>query len=162
MKRYTVDDVAWVLKPDADAFLRLLHCAFGYMDGRIDPPSSLHRLTAQQVRDFACDEVLLAVFDPKQGPIACLFVTVKTDHLYLGKWAVHPRHQGKGLARALLAWVDENAHCWDAKHLILETRIELVENHATFARLGFQEVARTAHPGYDRPTGITMQRALAV
>ena len=42
--------------------------------------------------------------------------------------------------------------------LELQTRVELTENHATFRALGFVEVARTAHPGYDRPTSITFRR----
>jgi len=41
-----------------------------------------------------------------------------------------------------------------------ETRIELVENHATFAALGFHIADKTAHPGYDRATSITMTRPL--
>ena len=44
--------------------------------------------------------------------------------------------------------------------LELQTRIELVANHATFARMGFVEVARTAHEGFDRPTSITYRKAL--
>jgi hypothetical protein len=43
----------------------------------------------------------------------------------------------------------------------LQTRIELTANHAAFARLGFRETERTAHPGYDRPTSITMRKALS-
>ena len=42
----------------------------------------------------------------------------------------------------------------------METRIELTENHATFARLGFVKTAETAHPGYDGPTSITMSRSI--
>ena len=42
----------------------------------------------------------------------------------------------------------------------LQTRVELVENHATFAALGFVETARTAHKGYDRPTTITFRKVI--
>ena len=41
--------------------------------------------------------------------------------------------------------------------LELSTRIELVENHATFARMGFAKTAETAHEGFDRPTSIVMR-----
>jgi phosphinothricin acetyltransferase len=44
--------------------------------------------------------------------------------------------------------------------LELQTRVELIENHNTFSALGFEKVAETAHPGYSRPTSITMQRAV--
>lgn len=44
--------------------------------------------------------------------------------------------------------------------LELDTRIELTENHATFAALGFVKTGEDAHDGYDRPTFITMQKPL--
>jgi phosphinothricin acetyltransferase len=44
--------------------------------------------------------------------------------------------------------------------LELQTRVELIENHKTFGALGFEKVAETAHPGYSRPTSITMQRSI--
>ncbi len=43
----------------------------------------------------------------------------------------------------------------------LQTRIKLVENHATFAALGFEKAAETAHPGYERTTSITMRKQVA-
>ena len=45
--------------------------------------------------------------------------------------------------------------------LELQTRIELTGNHAAFRRMGFVETARTAHPGFDRPTSITFRKRLA-
>ena len=44
--------------------------------------------------------------------------------------------------------------------LELQTRVELGANHAAFQRLGFVEVGRTAHDGYDRPTSITFRKSL--
>jgi phosphinothricin acetyltransferase len=44
--------------------------------------------------------------------------------------------------------------------LELQVRIELEENQRIFSRCGFVETARTAHPGYDRVTEITMQKEL--
>lgn len=47
-------------------------------------------------------------------------------------------------------------------YLELETRIELLENHATFAALGFVRVTESAHPGFSRPTSITMRKPVAL
>jgi len=38
--------------------------------------------------------------------------------------------------------------------------VELVENHAAFAKMGFVRTGESAHPGYDRPTSITLRRAV--
>ncbi len=92
--------------------------------------------------------------------MACVFLTNKPGRLYLGKLAVDPACRGKGLARQLIELAAARARERGLKVLELQTRIELVENHATFARLGFHKVAEDAHAGYDRPTGIVMQKTL--
>ena len=45
-----------------------------------------------------------------------------------------------------------------ARRLELETRIELTENHAAFAALGYVKTGKTAPSGYDRPIGTTTSR----
>jgi hypothetical protein len=57
-----------------------------------------------------------------------------------------------------VAEADAMARALGRPLLELQTRVELTENHAIFAALGFREVGRTAHPGYDRPTSVTMER----
>jgi hypothetical protein len=42
----------------------------------------------------------------------------------------------------------------------LETRIELVENHAIFSRWGFIKTGEYAHAGYDHPTSIEMRKSV--
>lgn len=81
----------------------------------------------------------------------------KDDALYVGKLAVRPGMQGQGIGRALVAAAREEARARGLPALELQTRIELAENHAAFARMGFVKVAETAHPGFARPTSITMR-----
>ncbi|MEM8730539.1 MAG: GNAT family N-acetyltransferase [Pseudomonadota bacterium] len=138
--------------------LALIRVSFAYMDGRIDPPSSVHRLSLERLRDTARDSEIWAMGGP---PVACVILTGRPDALYLGKLAVAQAARGTGLARRLVALAETRARALGLARLELETRIELVENQATFARLGFQDVARTAHPGYDRPTSVTMRKTLS-
>jgi GNAT superfamily N-acetyltransferase len=130
------------------------------MEARIDPPSSLHKLTTQKISDFAAAECIFVIEDKTQQPIACIFITKKPDCLYIGKLAVSPQHRGNGYAKLLMHQAEQMAVDLDLPKLVLETRIELIENHATFARLGFHKTAETAHDGYDQPTSITMQKEL--
>jgi hypothetical protein len=44
----------------------------------------------------------------------------------------------------------------------LGTRLALEGNRRLFARFGFQEVARHAHPGYAAPTWVEMEKRLGV
>lgn len=134
--------------------LALLHRAFSYMEGRIDPPSSLRDLTPEALtRQTVTGEIW--IIGP---PVACVFLTPKPAALYVGKLATHPDHRNRGYARSLLTLAEARAREMNLPALELQTRIELAENHATFRAMGFEEVARTAHPGYDRPTSLTFRR----
>jgi GNAT superfamily N-acetyltransferase len=140
------------------AILALLQAEFAYMQGRIDPPSSLGDLTpAALTRQTETGEIWI-IGTP---PVACVFLTPKPGALYVGKLAVAASHRGQGLARQLLALAETRARAFHLPALELQTRIELTENHAIFSALGFTETARTAHPGFDRATSITFRRAVA-
>ena len=136
------------------AVLALLHTAFAGMQGRIDPPSSLWGMTGPQL--FAAGEIW-AIGAP---PLACVILRPHGGVLQLGKLAVAPDQQGKGHARALIDMAVQRARTLGLPCLELQTRIELIENHAVFHALGFQETARRSHPGYDRPTTITFCKSV--
>ena len=68
--------------------------------------------------------------------------------------------RGQGLARRLIDVAEARAREMGLPALELQSRVELVENQEAFQAMGFQEVGRTAHPGYDRPTSITYRRAV--
>jgi GNAT superfamily N-acetyltransferase len=130
--------------------------AFAFMRDRIDPPTSALRMTpTSMAADMAAGALLLAEVD---GALAgCAFVRPCGDALYIGKLAVRPDRQGNGVGRALVAAAREEAGRLGLAALELQTRIELTENHAAFARMGFVQTGETAHPGYDRSTSITMR-----
>jgi GNAT superfamily N-acetyltransferase len=132
----------------------LLQDTFAYMEGRIDPPSSLRNLTLDAMTEHCLRGEIWII----GAPVACVFLTPRTDVLYLGKLAVAADQRGRGLARQLMDLAEVRARAMGLAALELQTRVELVENHATFRALGFEEIARTAHKGFDRPTSITFRR----
>ena len=136
---------------------KLLCDAFEYMDGRIDPPSSLQRLSVHEIEKFALENTIWTI-DEEGLPIACLFTKNNGDHLYLGKLAVAKQHRHKLLATSLVAVAECQAREAGIECLRLETRIELFENHNAFVKMGFQKINETAHDGYDRPTSVTMEK----
>lgn len=143
---------------DWSALLSLVQAEFAYMEGRIDPPSSMLALTPQAIAEQAAKGEVWAIGTP---PLACVFLTLKADALYIGKLAVAAAQRGKGLARALIDLAETRARALGNPFLELQTRVELAANQATFTALGFTEVGRTAHAGYSRPTSITYRRAVA-
>jgi len=130
--------------------------AFAYMAPRIDPPSSALRLTAQSMRADADSGALLLAWRA-DDLVGCVFVRPKKDVLYISKLAVNPTLQRAGIGRKLMEAARAEARRRGIGMLELSTRIELVENHAAFARMGFVKTAETAHEGFDRPTSIVMR-----
>ena len=142
-----------------DELLALILAAFASMNGRIDPPSSALSLTAEVLAAKAEAEIGHVVID--DGKLTgCLFLRPEADCLYVGKLAVLPAAQGKGLGRRLLAVAEETAAEFGLAALRLETRIELTDNHAVFAAWGFSKTAEKAHPGFARTTFIEMRKSL--
>lgn len=142
---------------DWPALLALLQQAFAFMDGRIDPPSSLQGLGAEDLRAKAGREHLILAREHGQL-LGCAYADLRPDRVYVGKVAVAPAARRRGIARQLLAAAEALARQAGRPVLELQTRIELVENQQTFIALGFVPVAATAHPGFSRPTSLTLQR----
>jgi len=142
-----------------DELLALILSSFAYMDGVIDPPSSAHRLTLASLAQKARDEIAFAAIEGG-GLVGCIFLKPEPGSLYLGKLAIAPAHQGRGIGRRLLAAAEDVARQNGLPALRLETRIELAGNHATFARWGFTKTAENSHPGFTRVTSIEMRKRI--
>jgi hypothetical protein len=136
---------------------RLLHECFAFMDGRIDPPSSLTRMTPETLRENAGEEILIIVLDAGEL-IACGFLREAEESIYLGKLAVKAGFRKRGILRSIITLAEGIARSRRKSALELQTRIELVENHETFAAVGFVKTGQSSHAGYDRPTSITMKK----
>lgn len=157
----TLERVPIRIHPDsgqAEAILDLIRRCFASMEGRVDPPSSMHRLTAETIAQHCHDGEVWTIGTP---PVACVFLTPKADCLYLGKLAVDAEWRGQGLAALLVDHAMDRARAHGLNAVELQVRVELTENHQAFAKMGFVKTGETAHPGYDRPTSITMHRVLS-
>lgn len=144
-----------------DDLLELILTSFAYMNGCIDPPSSALSLTPQSLREKSTAEIGYVAADG-DALVGCVFCRLEPDCLYIGKLAVSPAMQGKGLGRRLLLVAEETARQHRLTMLRLEARIELTHNHAVFAAWGFVKTAEKCHPGFDRTTSIEMRKNLAV
>jgi hypothetical protein len=73
--------------------LALLQAAFAYMDGRIDPPSSLQAMCAEDLRAKAQRERLIVAHHGGQL-VGCAFADIRAHCVYVGKVAVPPQPAG--------------------------------------------------------------------
>lgn len=156
-----LNEVRIVISPprfsDWTGLRALLHSAYAYMESRIDPPSSLLRMDVEQVEAKAREELLILALE-EERLVGCAFARLRDDCVYVGKLAVDEAFRRRGVARRIMQAAEDIARAQARPFLELETRIELIENHETFAALGFSKVAESAHPGFDRPTSITMRK----
>ncbi|MEP1766970.1 MAG: GNAT family N-acetyltransferase [Sulfitobacter sp.] len=143
--------------PALASILQLIRTSFNYMDGIIDPPSSMHRMTLETLHVTAATSEIWSLGKP---PTACVTLTPLHQTLYLGKLCVADFERGQGHARRLISHAASRARALSLRSLTLETRVELTANQAAFKRLNFLEVARTSHKGYAQPTSITYRRML--
>ena len=140
--------------------LAMILRSFAYMNGIIDPPSSALRLTPSSLALKSANETCF-VATKGQKLVGCAFAAEQSDVLYVGKLAVDPSEQGRGVGSRLMDAAQDLARRLNKPALELETRVELTGNHALFQRMGFVETARKAHAGFVRPTSITFRKHLA-
>lgn len=146
--------------PNSDDFpviLDLVRHAFAYMDGIVDPASTVNLMSVASLQKSAETGEVWTLGTPIVG---CMVLTPKDDMLYLGKLAVADSEQGKGLARVLIEHACERAKSLGLTGVELGTRIELTNNQRAFEKMGFVEFERECHPGFDRHTAITYRRAV--
>lgn len=144
---------------EAASVLAVIREAFAAQGAATDPPSNA----------LAETEASLAARLARGGGagirregalVAVVLWEREGDALVLGRLAVRPGFRRQGLAAALIEAAVAAARAAGCVRLRLGTRVELTENHRLFARAGFRETGRTAHPGYARPTSVTLERWL--
>lgn len=157
------DDVDVELSPggfdDWEAVHALLMTSFAYMDGQIDPPSSLTKMNAEDLRELARkDDFVVARCGDRI--VGFGFGSARGKALYLSKLAVHPDARNRGLLRRVVSRFADLAIASGMTSITLQTRVELKNNHIIFKALGFLRSGETRHPGYGRVTSLTFAKAL--
>ena len=98
----------------------LLTQAYAYMDQRVNPPTSMHRLNVDGLKAKADEETLILAKDDERI-LGCLFAKPEIDHLYVGKLAVANAAQGKGIGKHLLSFAEQVAKQHNLSRLKLFT-----------------------------------------
>jgi GNAT superfamily N-acetyltransferase len=137
----------------------LIRAAFEEYRGRLEPESGALGETAETIAATFADHVVI-VAEAGGRLVGCVLATRRGEDLYLGRFAVHPDFRRHGIASRLLAETERHARATGATALALGVRIALPGNFRYFAARGFREIGREAHPGFDRPTSILMEKSL--
>lgn len=145
---------------DAAAVATTITAAFAQYRGKLVPESTAFRETPDAVANQLAAGSGAIVAERNGTMIGCVMTELLEGDLYFGRLAVRPEARGLGLARRLIAAVEDDARRRGLPGVRLGVRIALVENQRLFQSLGYRETSREAHPGFDRPTSINMRKAL--
>lgn len=134
----------------------LTQAAFsGY--GTLDPPSGACRETVESVRrDLEAGGGAVAFLDT--AAVGCLRFEGAATDFHVRRVAVKPELQGTGIGRALMAWAEAEAASSGFGHVTVGVRLSLPANLGFYGRLGYEVVAEHSHPGYARPTWVSMRK----
>jgi ribosomal protein S18 acetylase RimI-like enzyme len=143
---------------DAALVLRLIHEGFASLKGRIVPESGAFAETVESVgRALAQGGALASIGG---APAGCVLFRREADALYLGRLAVLPEFRRRGVAAALVQFVETQARRQGLARLTLGVRLALADNRRLFGALGFVETALLAHDGHAEPTQARMEKRL--
>ncbi len=145
---------------DAPALFATILAAFEQYRGKLVPESGAFRETAQSIAAEFIAGGGAIVAERNGALLGCAMTKLLEGDLYFGRLSVVPAARGLGLARQLIAAVEADARARGLPGVQLGVRIALPQNQALFASLGYREVSREAHDGFDDPTSINMRKAL--
>jgi GrpB-like predicted nucleotidyltransferase (UPF0157 family)/ribosomal protein S18 acetylase RimI-like enzyme len=154
----------FVLQPAGAAaiplLLHLIHAAFEEMRGRLDPPSGAHAETAGSLQALF-DQGERAVLTTVEGAaVGCVFFVRTGVEMYMHRLAILPAYRGRGIGRALMTCVEEQALQEGCAYGRVGVRLALTSNLTFFERLGYSVIAQDNHAGYRAPTFAHMVKEL--
>lgn len=145
---------------DAPAIAATIATAFAQYRGILVPESSAFRETPEAITTQLAAGSSVIVAERNGTMIGCVVTEVLEGDLYFGRLAVLPEARGADLAKRLIGAVEDEARRRGLPGVRLGVRIALEANQRLFNSLGYREISREAHPGFDHPTSINMRKPL--
>jgi len=145
---------------DAAAIAAVIAASFAQYRGQLVPESGAFRETADSVAADLSKGAGAIVAERNGEMLGCVLVEEMEGDLYFGRLSVLPSARGLGLARLLIDAVEVEARQRGLAGVRLGVRVVLTGNQRLFQSLGYREISREAHPGFDHPTSINMRKAL--
>jgi len=145
---------------DAAGIAGAIAASFEQYRGKLVPESGAFRETADAIAAELASNSGAIVAERNGRIVGCVMVRLMEGDLYLGRLSVVPEARGHGIARRLVEAVEDEACRRELAGVRLGVRIVLTENQRLFTALGYVEISREAHEGFDHPTSINMRKAL--
>ena len=145
---------------DATAVAATIAAAFEQFRGKLVPESGALAETADTIAKELATGAVAIIAEQNGAIVGCVLTRPYEGDLYFGRLSVLPSARGQGLAARLIRAVEDEARARHLPGVRLGVRIALTANQKLFYSLGYREISREAHPGFDHPTEISMRKAL--
>jgi ribosomal protein S18 acetylase RimI-like enzyme len=131
--------------PDQAALVhQIMQDAFAEYIGVLQPPSGTHAETVEDVRRaMSAGGAILAWED--DTAIGSARYNRKPDHFYIGRVAVLPAYRGKGIASAMMAYLEGMARDAGVERVQIGVRMALPQNLALYQWLGYEIISIAPH-----------------
>jgi ribosomal protein S18 acetylase RimI-like enzyme len=153
-----------VLRPatiaDAPVLATTIAAAFEQYRGKLLPESGAFRESADGIAIELSKGAGAIIAERNAVVLGCVMTKLEEGDLYLGRLSVLPQARGEGLAKRLIAAVEADARARGLPGVRLGVRVVLTDNQKLFKSLGYREISREAHEGFDYMTSINMRKAL--
>ena len=147
-----------MLDTDSDGVASLIRAAFGAIATPLDPAPSALRETGGSVRaQIAAGGGAVWADDGLDG---CILWREQDWGLYIGRLAVRPGCERRGIASRLVAAAEHEARRRGLPRMTLAVRLALDGNRLLFAAAGFHETTLRTHDGYSAPTYVEAEKRL--
>lgn len=144
---------------DAAELLHVIQAAYAEFLGKLDPPSGAFAETASSIQaKLFKGGAIKAMVD--REVIGCVIYEPRADFMYFGRLAVLPAWRRFGVARSLIAAVEQCAKAVGLTRVQIGVRLVLPAHQAYYEALGYQPIEYTCHPGFSQPTSVTMEKPL--
>jgi GNAT superfamily N-acetyltransferase len=130
---------------DAAVVHRIMLEAFAEYSGLLQPPSGAHDETVADVREAMRRGGAVLAWD-QDRPVASARFSLAPDHLYVGRVAVLLSHRRRGIASAVMAWMEREALARGHSVVRVGVRMSLPSNVALYQHLGYRLIDVQPHP----------------
>lgn len=145
---------------DAPSVAATIAAAFAQYRGKLQPESGAFRETAEGIAAELAKGSGAILAERNGKVVGCVMVKLLDGDLYFGRLSVLPEARGLGISRRLVEAVEDEARRRELPGVRLGVRVVLTENQELFKSMGYEEVSREAHEGFDYPTSINMRKPM--
>jgi ribosomal protein S18 acetylase RimI-like enzyme len=122
-----------------------MQAAFEEYRGTLDPPSGASTETVADVERVMAKGGAVLAWEG-DTPVGSARFTLYPDHMYVGRVSVLPTHRRRGIATAMMAYLEDLARQAGRPSVEIAARAALPSNVRLYQALGYQTVRIEPHP----------------